>query len=129
MAQYGSGWRNDPDTGVISPFGSHGGEKELLRKGKDVAETMARGRLSPIEVSLLALAKSIAGGDKGTDQFIENMCMASAGEYGFARADYLMGLARMPVPSSMPRTQPVPGGLRDRRDGQKPKQKAEADVE
>ena len=128
MAQYGPSWRGDPDTGVIAPFGSHGGEKELLRKGKDIGETMARGRLPPLEMSLLALAKSIAGEDKGTDEFAENMCMASVGEYGFGRTEYNMGLARMMVPSSMPTTHPIPGSPRDGRDGRKPKLK-EADVE
>jgi len=127
MAQ-DSGWRSD-GTGVIAPFGGHGGEKELLRKGKDVVETMARGRLSPMEMSYLALAKSIAGDDKGTDQFIENMCMGSVGEYGFGRTEYNMGLTRMMVPSSMPTSHGMSGNIANRGNHNKKPNIKEADVE
>jgi hypothetical protein len=128
MAQFGGGWRHD-DTGVIAPFGGHGGEKELLRKGKDTAETMARARLTPQEGSLLALARSIAGDDEGTDQFIDNMSMASVGEYGFGRTEYNMGLTRMMVPSSMPRAGGQPVQTSNRRDHDGNKRLKEADVE
>ena len=118
---WGSGNVRWDDLGVQVPFGSSSGEKELIRLPKELeklatsANTILRGRLSKEVGTLLALLNIIAGDDDGTKAFTANIIAASMAEGGLARSEYLMGLARMLVPSSMPSTYAVSHDGHDKR--------------
>jgi len=96
------------DLGVMVPLGGSGGEKEMIRFNKEVermapaASTLIRGRIRENVRGLYGLAASLAGNHEPTQAFIANMIAAGLGESGFARSEFLMGLSRMLVPTSMP---------------------------
>ena len=118
---WSSGNMRGDDLGLQVPFGGSSGEKELIRLPKELerlalsANTILRGRFSKEVGTLLAVANSIAGDDDGTKGFTANLAAASMAEGGLARSEYLMGLARMLVPSSMPSTYAVSHDGHDKR--------------
>ena len=104
----GQGFGRGDELGTWAPIGGSGGEKELIRLPSDaeklapVAGTLLRSRISEKLRGYYGLAASFAGDHKPTQAFIIYMSAAGLGVSGFARNEYLMGLARMPVPSAMP---------------------------
>jgi len=108
--QLGPGMRRD-DLGMLVPFGMGGNpEKELLKLGKDgdvssvLAGMIMRGRLTREEGGHIQLLADIGEDDPGNLKFIANYIATRLAQDGLARNEYLMGLARMLVPSVMPRT-------------------------
>ena len=120
--QYGSGNVRFDELGTMVPFGGGSGEKELIRLPKELeklatsANTILRGRLSKEVGTLLALLNVIGSDDDGTKSFTGLIIAATMAEGGLARSEYLMGLARMLVPSSMPSTYAVSHDGHDQRD-------------
>jgi hypothetical protein len=94
-------WRVDP-LGVSAPMGTAGGEKELIRPGKDATETHVRSRFDEKSSFLLMLIKQIGGGTKVIDDFVMNMDIGSQAIDGLARAEYIMFGANMISTESMP---------------------------
>lgn len=109
------GWGRSDELGTWAPVGGSGGEKELIRlpneaeKLAPIAGTLTRSRINKELRGYYGLAASLAGNHKPTQAFIVNMMAAGLGEGGFARNEFLMGLARMLVPTAMP-TQHYFGG-------------------
>lgn len=113
-ASFGGGWRRD-NAGMMAPVGGSAGEKELLRLPKELenlatlANTIMRGRLSKELWPRLALLSTIAGPNHArTKIFIANIVAGSMAEKGLARNEYLEGLVRMLVPTSMPYAEKYP---------------------
>jgi len=108
MAMQGRGYYRGDELGTYAPLGGSGGEKELIRlpseaeKLAPLAGTFVRSRIREKLRGYYGLAASLIGDHKPGQAFLINMQAANLGEGGFARNEFLMGLARMPVPSAMP---------------------------
>jgi hypothetical protein len=107
MSMQRGGMRGD-DLGTMVPLGGSGSEKELFRPPKGIDElspasgVLIRGRIRLDLAGYYGLAATLAGNHKPTLAFIANMVNANLGVNGYARSEFLMGLSRMLVPSSMP---------------------------
>lgn len=129
---FGSGNMQGDPLGLLVPSGGSGLEKELIRLPRELeklatsANTILRGRLSREVGTLLALLNIIGGDDDGTKSFTALIIAASMAEGGLARSEFLMGLARMLVPSSMPSAYAFSHDGHDKRYSQK-NTKAEGD--
>jgi len=121
------GYGRGDELGTWAPIGGSGSEKELIKLPTDaekqapLAGTLVRSRIKEKLRGYYGLVASLAGDHKPTQAFIINMMAAGLGEGGFARNEFLMGLARMPVPSAMP-VQSYVGNDGQRRPGQYTKQ-------
>lgn len=108
MNQQQHGWGKGDELGTWAPIAGSGSEKELIRLPGDaeklapLAGTMIRSRLKEKLRGLYGLAATLIGDHKPGQAFIINMMAAGLGEGGFARNEFLMGLARMLVPTAMP---------------------------
>lgn len=102
------GYGRSDELGTWAPIGGSGTEKELIKLPSDaekqapLAGTLVRSRIKEKLRGYYGLVASLAGNHQPTQAFIINMMAAGLGEGGFARNEFLMGLARMPVPSAMP---------------------------
>lgn len=116
MSQQRGGMRGD-ELGVMVPFGGSGSEKDLFRPPKGIDEispassVLIRGRIRPELSGHYGLAATLAGNHIPTLAFIANMINANLGVMGYARHEYLMGITRMLVPSSMPGYRMSGGGV------------------
>jgi len=97
----GGGWRQDP-LGVSAPMGASGGEKELMRPGKNPIETHVRSRFDEKSSFLLMLIYQIGQGTKVIDDFVQNMGVASQPIDGLPRAEYIMFGSNMISSESLP---------------------------
>lgn len=111
MSMQRGGMRGD-ELGVMVPFGGSGSEKDLFRPPKGIEEispasgVFIRGRIRDDLVGYYGLAATLAGGHQHTLAFLANLVNARLGVNGYARAEYLMGISRMLVPSAMPQYRP-----------------------
>jgi hypothetical protein len=107
MSMQRGGMRGD-ELGVMVPLGGSGSEKELFRPPKrieDISPASAmfiRGRIREDLAGLYGLAATLAGDHQPTLAFLANMTNVRLGVNGLARSEFLMGLSRMLVPTSMP---------------------------
>lgn len=97
------------DLGTAVPIGDgRGGAKELLNLTKDqdvesiLINAQAHTRYDKVEGSLINLADSIAGDDKGHIIFSLHMAAASVAELGLGRSDYMQAQSSLLVPSTLP---------------------------
>lgn len=102
------GYYRGDELGTYAPLGSPSGERELIRLPGEaeqlapLAGTFVRSRIKEKLRGHYGLAASLIGNHKGGQAFLIYMQAVGLGEGGFARNEFLMGLARMPVPSAMP---------------------------
>lgn len=102
------GWGRGDELGTWAPLAGSGSEKELIRFTSDaeklapLAGTLIRSRIKERLRGYYGLAATLIGDNRHGQAFIINMMGAGLGEGGFARNEFLMGLARMLVPTAMP---------------------------
>jgi hypothetical protein len=83
-------------------MGSTGGEKELIRPGRDALETHVRSRFDEKSSFLLMIIKQIGEGSPVVDEFVRNMGVASYAIDGRARTEYIEFGTGMIAPETMP---------------------------
>lgn len=105
------GYGRGDELGTWAPIGGSGSEKELIKlpaeaeKLAPLAGTLIRSRIKEKLRGYYGLAATLIGDHPQGQAFIINMMGAGLGEGGFARNEFLMGLARMLVPTAMPSQQ------------------------